>query len=177
VGGDGRDAFGTESEPVDTAKLEGVLVSELVVVKTVEHEASLNVEKHTEVLVGLVEGDDVVESTWEVGVSAAAAVDLHETHHANLLHLLLGEGILETVTEDEHQREALTELVWAGRWAWCPGAAHLVEHPVLGGIKPFQMLLWTTCLKETRSQRRAEMQGAAAATPGPTTVGGWCWGR
>merc|ERR1712023_226982 len=55
VGGDGRDALGTESKPVDTAKLEGVLVS-------------------------LVEGDDVVESTWEVGVSAAAAVNLHETH-------------------------------------------------------------------------------------------------
>merc|ERR1711937_758023 len=119
--------------------------SELVVIETVEHVAALGVEKHTEVLVSLLDGDDIVEATGEVGVGTDAAVDLHQTHHADLLHLLLGEGIFETVTEDEHQGEALAELVGTGRWAWGPGAAHLVEHPVLGGIKPFQMLLWTTC--------------------------------
>jgi hypothetical protein len=147
VGGDVWDTLGAELELVDTAQLVCALVSEgLLVVKTVEHESALGVEKHTELLVSLVEGDDIGESTWEVGVGAAAAVDLHQAHHANLLDLLLGECVLETVTEDEHQGKALAELVGTGGGAWGPGSTHLVKHPVLGGIKPLHMLLWTTSL-------------------------------
>jgi len=142
VGGDVWDSLGAECQLVDTAKLEVSLVLELLVVQAVEHVTSLNVEKHTEVLVSLVEGDNIVEATWEVWVGAHTAVDLDKAEHANLLALLLGQGVLETVPEDKAQRKALTELVRSGGWAWCPGATHLVEHPVLWGIKPLHMFLW-----------------------------------
>merc|ERR1712153_81731 len=145
VGGHVWDALGAECQLVDTAQLEGWLISKLLVVQALEHVASLDVEHHTEVLVSLVEGDNVVETTWEVRVGAHTAVNLDETEHANLLALLLGQGVLETVPEDETQRKALAELVRSGRWAWCPGAAHLVKHPVLWGIKPLQMFLWPVC--------------------------------
>merc|ERR1719183_1404603 len=110
-----------------------------------EHEAALGVVKHAEVLVGLVERDHVVEAAWEVDICADAAIDLDEAHHTDLLHLLLGEGVLETVTE----------LVGAGGWAWSPGATQLVKHPVLRGIEPLQVLFRSTSLHRTSLIRGA----------------------
>jgi len=51
-----------------------------------------------------------------VGVEAEMihlAVNLDETLHEDLLDLLLGKSVLETVTENEDERKALTELVRA----------------------------------------------------------------
>merc|ERR1712166_93422 len=67
-----------------------------------------------------------------------------ENPHAKLPHLLLGECVLKTITEDEHQGKALAELVGTGGRARGPGSTHLVKHPMLGGIQPLHMLLWTT---------------------------------
>jgi hypothetical protein len=45
------------------------------------------------------------------------AIDLDEALHQDLLHLLAGKRVLETVTEDEHEGKALAELVGTGRRA------------------------------------------------------------
>ena len=110
----------------------------------VEDEASLNIVEHAEVLVGLFDGDDIHEPNWVVSVGADLAIDLDEALHEDLLDFLLGQGVLQSVTEDEHKRKALTELVRASGRARCPGSTHLVQHPVLRGIQTFQMFLWST---------------------------------
>merc|ERR1712205_127118 len=144
VGGDVWHFLGTDSDLLHTAELVLGLLWEVLVVQSVNHKAALGVEEQTEVLVGLVNGDDVHEATGVVGVCADLAVDLDETLHEDLLHLLFGEGVLETVAQHKDEGQALAQLVGAGRRAGSPGTAHLVKHPVLGGIKALQMFLWST---------------------------------
>jgi len=39
------------------------------------------------------------------------AINFDETLHEDLLNFLLGEGVLETVPQNENERQALTQLV------------------------------------------------------------------
>jgi hypothetical protein len=103
----------------------------------VNDEASLGVEKETEELVGLLDLDDVWrnakqflelqfchrnivkilthEASREGGVSSNLVVHLDETLHQNVGNLLLGKGILQSVSEKNDERQALTELVRSSR--------------------------------------------------------------
>lgn len=90
------------------------------------------------------------ESSGEVGVCADLAVDLNQPLHDDLGHLSVGQGVLQTVAQEDHQRQRLAQLVWAlGR----PGSEHasqLVQHPRLGRIQALQMLLGSSSLKTTQ---------------------------
>jgi len=125
VGDDVWDTLGTNSNRLHTCQLVRVLVGEGLAVQAVQNEAALGIVHHAEVLVGLVNGDDIHEATRVVGVGANLAVDLDEALHENLLDLLLGESVFETVTQDEDQWQAFTHLVRAGGWTRCPCATHL----------------------------------------------------
>ena len=57
------------------------------------------------------------EASWEGGVSSDFSVDLHKLLHANHLHLLEVQSVSETVSEDQRERQAFAELVWALGWA------------------------------------------------------------
>ena len=46
-----------------------------------------------------------------------------------------GEGVLELVSQQHHQRKARTEFVRTRGRARCPDPAQFVEHPVLGSIE------------------------------------------
>merc|ERR1711998_142004 len=102
---------------------------------------ALGTEEHTEMLDGLINADDIHEPNWEVGVGAHLAVDLDEALHEDLLHLLAGESVFEAVAQHEDERQALAQLVGTRRGTGSPGAAHLVKHPVLGGVEAFHMFL------------------------------------
>merc|ERR1712167_142724 len=141
VGADIRHTLGTDGHFLDTAHLELVLVGEVLVVQAVDDEATLGIEEHTEMLVGLVNADDIHEPDWKVGVGAHLAVDLDEALHEDLLHLLAGEGVFEAVAQHEDERQALAQLVGTRRGTGSPGAAHLVKHPVLGGVEAFHVFL------------------------------------
>lgn len=65
---------------------------------------------------------------------------------------LVGERILEAVAEDEAEGQALALLVRAGAGLGGEDAAQLVQHPVLGGIQPLQVLLGST--RHFRRRRR-----------------------
>merc|ERR1712196_202088 len=130
VGGDVRDTLGANSHTQHTAQLVCVLLGESFVVQTVQDEAALGIIQHAEVLVRLVNGDHIHETTWEVGVCSHLAIDLHEALHENLLHLLLGQRILEAIAQDKDKRQALAELVRTSGRARSPGPSHLVQHPV-----------------------------------------------
>jgi len=76
--------------------------------------ATLDVVQHAVVLVCGRDGDGVHEAGRERQVRAGTAVDEHEAvlqdHHC----LLVRERILEALTEQDDQRQTVTQLVWAG---------------------------------------------------------------
>lgn len=113
----------------------------------VKSEASLDVVEETEVLAGLLNGDDVHESGGVGGVSADLAVDLDQTLLDDGGDLLLGEGVLQPVPEEDDQGEALAGLVGTSRGLGGPNSGELVQHPVAGGIQALQVLLRTANLR------------------------------
>jgi len=142
VGGDHGDLVGADADSGDLAELE----LGLSIVNRGEGEAALGVVQEAELLLGLVDGDNIHETSGEAGVSADLAVNLHKAAHANRESLLAGQSVLETLTEDEDNREGVTEGVGAGAGAGGPDTAQLVEHPVLGGIEPLKVLLGAASL-------------------------------
>ena len=78
-------------------------------------ETSLDVVKDSEVLVGLGDLNDVLETEWELGVSSDLTVDLDQTFSlsADFDRFLAGESVFQSVLEENGQWDALTQLVWA----------------------------------------------------------------
>ena len=105
---------------------------------------SLGIERKTEVFVCLIDGDDILETSWEVGVSSDLSVDLDEALLADLDDFTSCKSVLQSVSEENNEWKALAELVWTGGGSWGPGSTEFVKHPVLGCRKALQMLLWTS---------------------------------
>ena len=100
------------------AKLDTLDLAELVLCllsgDAVNSEAALGVVDETEVLASLLNRDDVHETGREGAVGADLAVDLDQTLHDNRLDLLSVKRILETVAEEDDQRQRVAELVRTG---------------------------------------------------------------
>jgi hypothetical protein len=92
---------------LDLAELELSLLS----IDLVHGVATLNVEKQTEVLTSLWDGDDVHKTSWEADIGADLTVNEDVAFLEDHLNLVIGEGVFETVAEEHNQWKALTELV------------------------------------------------------------------
>ena len=116
----------------NTAKL----VGSLLLVDTVKNKASLGIKQETESVTTLFEFNDIHESGGEVVVGTDLAVYLDTTLHADLDAFLVGECVLESVTEDDADWEAFALFV--GTWGGfgCPDTSHFAEVPVAWGIEP-----------------------------------------
>lgn len=75
------------------------LVLSLLSLDAVDGETALGIVDEAEVLAGLLEGDDVHETSGVGGVGADLAVDLDQTLHHDGLDLATVQGVLETVNE------------------------------------------------------------------------------
>jgi len=75
----------------------------LVRVNAVGHEAALNIIKDTEVLTRLVDGNNILETKWELVVTADLSVNLDVlvTALADLKTFLLGKGVLKSLSEQD----------------------------------------------------------------------------
>jgi hypothetical protein len=104
---------------------------------------SLCVEKETKAVARLVEFDDIHETSWVVLVSSDFSIHLDATFHANLHALLVGKCILQTITKDNGDREAFTQLVRTRGGSRSPDSAHFPEVPVLWSMEALQVLLWS----------------------------------
>ena len=144
VGREEGDALTADLDLGHTAQLEGGLLGS----DGVDRETALDVVEETEVLAGLVDGDDIHEAGREVRVGADLAVDLDKTLHHNVGNLTAGERVFQAVAEEQHQRKALTELVRTSRRTGRIGTAKLVKHPVLGRCKSLKVMFGTTSLKK-----------------------------
>jgi len=107
----------------------------------VKNETSLGIEQKTEDISGLLELKDVHESSGEVVVSTDFSVNLYTTLKTDLHALLVGEGILKSITENDGEGKALTHLVRTGRRLGSPNSSHLGKAPMLGGIDTLEVLL------------------------------------
>mmetsp|Transcript_13214 Transcript_13214/g.22641 ORF Transcript_13214/g.22641 Transcript_13214/m.22641 type:complete len:235 (-) Transcript_13214:100-804(-) len=137
VGHGNRNLPGSNIDLLDAAEL----VSALSLLNTVEDEASLGIVKKTEAIARLLKLNNVHESSRVVGVRPDLPIDLHATLHANLLALLSGECILETLTKDDSHGKTFALLVGAGGGLGGPDAAHLAHVPVAGRIEALEVLL------------------------------------
>ncbi len=78
-----------------------------------DDEAALDVVEDTEVLAGLLDRDDVLETGGVGGVGADLAVDLDKTLGGDGVNLTAGESVLQSVAEKDLRREAKGEEVSA----------------------------------------------------------------
>jgi len=137
VGDGNRDLLGGDVNLLDTAEL----VLGLVLLDTVEDETSLGIVEETETISRLLELNGVHESSGVVLVGTDLSVNLDTTLHADLLALLSGEGVLQTLAKDDGNRETFTLLVGTGGGLGSPDSAHLAEVPMPGGIETLEVLL------------------------------------
>lgn len=127
------------------AKLNSLDLAELVLgllsLDTVDGEATLGVVDETEVLAGLLDTDDVHETSGVGRVSADLAVDLDQTLHHDGLGLTAVQGVLETVADEDDQGEAVPELVRTGGGLGSIGPGHFVQEPVRRRTEALLVLL------------------------------------
>jgi len=123
------------------------LEASLLSVDGVGHEAALNVVEHAEVLAGLVDGNNILETEGELVVTSDFTVNLDVlvSGLADLKGLLLGKSVLKSVAEEHGEWDALTELVGAGSWAGSVHATELIKAPVGGCEHSLQVLLGSSC--------------------------------
>ena len=150
------DAALAQLHPLDLAEL----VLSLLASDAVDSETALGVVDEAEVLAGLLDGDNIHETSRVGGVGADLAIDLDEALHDNGLHLATVEGVLQTakrlalvlalacchlslvvslkfshhvpVADEDNQRHAVAQLVRTRRGLGRIAAAELVEQPVAG---------------------------------------------
>jgi hypothetical protein len=104
------------------------------------------------------------ESRWKEEICSHASVDFNQTLLADFLRLYVGQGVLQSVAKKDDHWQTFACLMWTRRWLGCENTAQLIEHPVFGRMKPFQMFTKTTILKR-RSIRGDENGTAIDLTP------------
>jgi len=120
------------------------LVFSLLSCDAVDSEATLGVVDKAEVLAGLVDCNNVHESGRVCDVGSDLAVDLDKALHHDGPGLAMVESILQAVTDEDDQWQAVPSLVRAGRGLGRVGTRKLVEEPVRRRTKAVLMLLRTT---------------------------------
>jgi hypothetical protein len=85
----------------------------LISTNVVDGVSSLGVIEESVVLVGCLDGNDVHESSGESGVSSDLAVDLDESLLDDHGDLTSSECVFESVAQQDHHGEALTQFVGA----------------------------------------------------------------
>merc|ERR1719228_1424260 len=101
------DILGTSLDLTDTAQL----VLGLGCGDAVHDEPSLHVVDDAEVLTGLLNLDDIHKASGELGVGPELAINLDQSLLTDGLHLLHGEGILQTVPQEKSYGKRLSLLV------------------------------------------------------------------
>jgi hypothetical protein len=130
VGGDVWDLFLADSLGDNLAELESGLLG----LDSVGLESSLNIEENSEVLVGLLNGDNVHLTKRVSVVSSDLSVDSDETLLVvdDLSGFISGESILESLLEENVQGDALSESVRTRRRSGSVNSLEFSKIPALG---------------------------------------------
>jgi len=131
VGYDERDLLQRKLSALDLAKLESLFF----IRDSVKSILTLGIEDKSELIVGLRDLNDIHETSWEVRIGSDLAINLNILLNADNLSLATSQGILQAVSQDEDEWQALSQLVRTLRWARRPNTVHLGQHPMLWSIK------------------------------------------
>ena len=123
VGDEVRDTLLSELVSLDLQELEGGLL----LGDSVDGESSLDVVQETEVLARPLDRDDIHEPGGVGLVGPDLSVDLDGPLGHDGGNLTSGQGVLETVSEEDGKGKRFTELVGTGRRS---GSLEIVETPV-----------------------------------------------
>lgn len=127
------------------AQLHSLDLSELVFgllgLNPVDGEAALGVVDQAEVLASLVDSDHVHEAGWVGGIGADLAIDLDQPLHDDRLGLASVERIFKTISNEDDQWHAVTELVGTSGGTRSVGTGELVEKPMRWRTESLLMLL------------------------------------
>lgn len=107
-------------------------------------EAAFGIIDETEVLASFLNADNVHEACWVCGIGADLAVNLDQALHDNGLGLASVKSILETISDEDDEGHAVTELVRTGRWAGGIGAGQFVQKPMRWRAQALLVLLWSS---------------------------------
>jgi len=122
---------------LDSAKL----VSSLLSADSVYHKSALGVVDQSKVLVSLVNSNDIHVSSRVLDISSYLSVNLDHAAHHDLLALLARKSIVQSVSDENRKRQALSELVGASVGSERVDTSGLAQHPVVGSIERLQMFL------------------------------------
>jgi len=98
MGGEEGDTFGSDLNTLDFAEF----VLSFLSSDSVDGKSSLDIVDQTEVLTGLVDGDDIHESSRVVGIGTDFTVDFDQPLHDNFSDLRVVESILKTISQENH---------------------------------------------------------------------------
>ena len=101
-------------------------------------------------LAGSGDGDDIHEADWESVISSDFVVNLDVgiiSVSADLKCLLAGKGVLQSVAEENSERNALSQLVGSSRWAGGVHTSKFVQTPVGRCKHALHMLFGSSCLQ------------------------------
>ena len=116
----------------DLAELEFTLLG----VHSMWLESSLDVIKDSEVLVGLLNGDNIHSSEWEFWVSSDLAVNLDQTFLIldDLGGFHVGHSVLQSLLEKDVKWDALSSLMWTSGWLGSVNSLKFTKIPLLWSI-------------------------------------------
>mmetsp|Transcript_24580 Transcript_24580/g.35245 ORF Transcript_24580/g.35245 Transcript_24580/m.35245 type:complete len:280 (-) Transcript_24580:58-897(-) len=116
----------------------------LLLVHADQSEAALDIVQQAESIATFFQFDHVHKSGRIVGVCANLAIDLDAPFHGDLHAFLIGQGVLEPISKDYANGQTLALFVRTGTGLRSPDTTHFTQIPVFRGIKPLQMLLWSS---------------------------------
>jgi len=98
---------------------------------SVDGKSAFGVIDQSEVLLGLIQSDNIHVTGGVFDVGSYLTVDLYHAAHHDLLALFAAQSILESVSDENGQRKALAELVWASVGSKRVTAGSLWQHPMV----------------------------------------------
>jgi len=120
------------------------LVFCLLGLDSVDSEATLGIVDQAEVLASLLDADDIHEASWVGGISADLAINLDQALHNNCFGLARVEGILQTVSDEDDKRHAVSQFVRTGGRTGSIGTGQFVQEPVRWSAQALLVLLWSS---------------------------------
>ena len=124
------DLVGTDFLSLDFAELKFGFFG----LQGLEDELALGVVEDSEVLAGLLDGDDVHYSSWEGGVSSNFPIDFYAAFliFHNHRDFSIIEGIFKTIPQNHCQGNRLSQFVGTGSGSGSPDSSSFGKHPAGG---------------------------------------------
>ena len=106
--------------------------------------SAFDVVDQTEVLAGLLDRDDIHKASRVCDVCSHFSVHFDKTLHQDHHGLTVVERILQSVSEEDDQRQAIACLVRTGGGFGCVGAVKLAQHPMMRRAETLLVFLWSS---------------------------------